>query len=81
MHEFHAAQKIIETIKKELLKSKAKRLKSARISVGELSGLKPDSLKLYFEEYSKDTPLEGAAFDVIERLASPEVVLLSIVTE
>lgn len=81
MHEFHAAQKIIETIKKEMSKAKAKRLKGAKMSVGELSGIKPKSLKLYFEEYSKGTPMEDATFDIIERLASPEVVLLSIVTE
>jgi len=62
-------------------KAKAKRLKSAKISVGELSGIKPQSLKMYFEEYSKDTPMEGAAIDIIERLASPEIILLSIVTE
>lgn len=62
-------------------KSKAKRLKGAKISVGELSGMKPQSLKMYFEEYSRDTPLEGAAFDITERLASPDVVLLSIITE
>lgn len=62
-------------------KAKAKKLKGAKISVGELSGFKLDSLRLYLEEYSRGTPLEGATLDVTEQPETQEVVLLSITTE
>jgi hydrogenase nickel incorporation protein HypA/HybF len=69
MHEFH----IVESIAKQALE-KAKdnhALKVTRVvlAMGELSGLKEGPVRLYFENFSKGTLLEGAEL-VIKTVAA-----------
>lgn len=63
MHEYH----IVESIVKEAIASakKSNALKVTKIVLvrGELSGLEESSLRMYFEELSKGTLLEGALIE------------------
>lgn len=80
MHEGHVTKTIIQVIEKEMSLMWAVRLKKARIRLGELSGIKPAPFKLYFEEFTKSTPLAGA-YLTIETSEGAEVELISIEAE
>lgn len=60
MHEATIAKNIIELVETEYLKLKYKKIHSIKIRIGELSGIYPESLEYYFQEYSKNTVLENA---------------------
>ncbi|MBI5235006.1 MAG: hydrogenase maturation nickel metallochaperone HypA [Deltaproteobacteria bacterium] len=77
MHEGHITKTIIKVIEKEMRSMGNVRLKEARIRLGELSGIKPEPFKLYFEEFTKGTPLGGALL-TIETAEGAEVELISI---
>lgn len=77
MHEGHVTKTIMRVIEKEMRSMGAVRLKKARIRLGELSGIKPEPFRLYFEEYAKGTPLEGARL-TIDSEDGVEVELVSI---
>ncbi len=77
MHEGHVTKTIIQVIEKEMSLMGAMRLKEARIRLGELSGIKPEPFKLYFDSLTKGTSLAGAHLTV-ETSEGAEVELISI---
>lgn len=67
MHEMSIAQSLIEIIKEEMLKHKAKGLRSVRLHVGQMASIVPDALSFCFEVITAGTELQGArlVMDVI----------------
>ena len=66
MHERHIVEKIFNAIREELDRSGSRRLLGVNIRIGELGDVKPGPLRLYLEEMSRGTPLEGALVEIEE---------------
>ncbi len=66
MHERPIVEKIFNALKDELLKTGSERLLGVHIRIGELGDIKPEPLKLYLDEMSRDTPLAGALVEIEE---------------
>ena len=61
MHEYHIVERIVNEILKKAKASGAKKITSVTLVLGELSGLGEESIRVYFENLSKENILEGAA--------------------
>ena len=68
MHEYSITQSIVQISNEEALKHEAKKITEIRLKIGELSGLVPESLQIYFEMISQGTLCEGAKI-VVEKIA------------
>ncbi len=60
MHEMSIAQSLVEIIQEEMSSHGAKKLKSVRLRVGQLSAVVPGSLSFCFEIVTAGTDLQGA---------------------
>ena len=66
MHEYPITQSIVQIANEEALKHGAKRITEIRLKIGELSGLVPESLQIYFDMISQGTLSEGAKLVVVK---------------
>ena len=66
MHEVSLAEGIIEVVENAARGAGAKRIKTVRIAVGELSNVEIDALTFAFESVKRGTVADGAAL-VIDR--------------
>jgi hydrogenase nickel incorporation protein HypA/HybF len=66
MHERPYTQKIVESILGCLKDYPAGQVTAARVSVGEIYHLVPDSVRAHFESLTAGTPLGGARLEVVE---------------
>ncbi len=66
MHERPVVEKIFNALKEEIEKSGSDRLIGVHIRLGELGDIKPEPLRMYLEEMSRGTALEGAILKVEE---------------
>lgn len=80
MHEGHLTKTIIDVIKKEFASTGAKRLKSVFVTVGEASGIEPESIRFYLAQFLKDQAMKDTEV-VIERTGGTGVEVVSIETE
>ncbi len=64
MHEFSIAVSIVEIATDNAKSEKAKLVKEIEIEVGELSGVVIDSLDFCMEAAVKDTPIDGAKWNI-----------------
>jgi len=60
MHELSVTQALLSVVLEHAEKAGAKRVVAVDLRVGELSGVVDDSVQLYFEYLSRDTPAAGA---------------------
>lgn len=60
MHEMSIAQSLIEIVKEEMAKHDARKLRSIRLNIGEMSTIVPEALSFCFEVITDGTELEGA---------------------
>lgn len=80
MHEGHLTKTIIEVITREFASTGAKRLKSVSLSVGEASGIEPESIRFYLTYLLTDPTMKETAI-VIERAKGTGIEVVSIETE
>lgn len=66
MHERPFTQKIVESILESLKDYPAGHVTAARVNVGEIYHLVPDSVRTHFESLTVGTPLDGARLDLVE---------------
>jgi hydrogenase nickel incorporation protein HypA/HybF len=66
MHERPFTQKIVGSILASLKDYPEGRVTAARVSVGEIYHLVPESVRTHFESLIAGTPLEGARLDLVE---------------
>lgn len=59
MHEYHKVEGAVKQILEKARNSNAKKITCVTLVLGELSGLKDEPVKSYFENFSKGTLLEG----------------------
>ncbi len=64
MHELSVAKDLIAMIIDVAKKNDATRVTSVTVEIGALSGIEPDALEFAFEAVSRDTMLEGCAFEM-----------------
>lgn len=64
MHEYSIAQSIMQIILAEAEKAKARKILKVSLSIGDLTGVFPDSLSFCFELLSKGTIAEGAKLTI-----------------
>jgi hydrogenase nickel incorporation protein HypA/HybF len=64
MHEHHQVQRLVAEAQKLAEEKKAKKVKRVTILVGELLGFNEGSIRLYWEQFSAQTPVEGAELTV-----------------
>ncbi len=60
MHEYHIVEGVVNQIINKAQKSNAIKVTRVSLVMGELSGLDESSVRMYFENLSKDTILDGA---------------------
>ena len=60
MHEYHIVEGVVKQILEKAKSHNAKKITSVTLVLGELSGLKEESIRVYFDSLSKGTLLEGA---------------------
>ncbi|MCL6431840.1 MAG: hydrogenase maturation nickel metallochaperone HypA [Anaerolineae bacterium] len=60
MHELSVTQALLSIVLEHAEKAGAKRVIAVDLKVGEISGVVDDSVRLYFEFLSRDTPAAGA---------------------
>jgi len=60
VHEYHIVEGVVKQILEKAKNSNAKRITCVTLILGELSGLQEESIRVYFENFSKDNILEGA---------------------
>jgi len=59
MHEYHIVEGVVKEILKKAADSKAKKVTSVTLVLGELSGLQEESIRVYFDNLSKGNILDG----------------------
>ena len=69
MHEMALTDKVLKIILTEAEAHQAQRIKKIRITVGDLSGIVNDSVKMYFELVAKGTIAEGAVLEFTRQKA------------
>ncbi|HPD17639.1 MAG TPA: hydrogenase maturation nickel metallochaperone HypA [Planctomycetota bacterium] len=67
MHESGRAEAVFRTLQAELAKHDCQRVVKVTLVVGELSGADADHIIEHLREYAQGTPLEGAAYEVVEK--------------
>jgi len=67
MHEYPITLSIVQISNEEALKHGANKITEIRLKIGELSGLVPESLQVYFDMISQGTLSEGARL-VVEKI-------------
>ncbi|MBU1913053.1 MAG: hydrogenase maturation nickel metallochaperone HypA [Candidatus Omnitrophica bacterium] len=60
MHEYHIVEGMVKQILEKAKNSDAKKITSVTLILGELSGLQEESIRMYFNNLSKENILEGA---------------------
>lgn len=60
MHEHHIVESVVNQILDKARASGAKKITGVTLILGELSGLQEESIRVYFDNLSKDNMLEGA---------------------
>ena len=60
MHEYHIVESVVKQILDKAKTSNAKKITSVTLILGELSGFKEESIRVYFDSLSKGNMLEGA---------------------
>ena len=60
MHEMSIARSLIDIIREEMVKNDARKLRSVKLHIGELSAVVPEALSFCFEVITAETELEGA---------------------
>ena len=60
MHEYHIVEGVVKQILEKAKNSNAKKITSVTLVLGEFSGLQEESIRVYFDNLSKDNMLEGA---------------------
>jgi hydrogenase nickel incorporation protein HypA/HybF len=61
MHEHHQVEKLVRDL---LVQNPGRKIKSVRLVMGDLLGFDETSVRLYFENFTEDTPAEGAELNV-----------------
>jgi hydrogenase nickel incorporation protein HypA/HybF len=64
MHEMSVAQNILEIVHQYVPEGDGHLVKRVRLTVGELSGILPDSLSFCFTALTQGTPLAGARLEI-----------------
>ncbi|MBI4949888.1 MAG: hydrogenase maturation nickel metallochaperone HypA [Deltaproteobacteria bacterium] len=64
MHEMGIARSLLKIIKREMKRSKLRKLKKVRVKIGELTAVEPRALRFCFEASIKDTDLDGASLEI-----------------
>lgn len=64
MHEMSIVQGLIAIIKEEMDNTKATRLRSVRVKIGEMAGILPDALKTAFEISTSQNGMDGAVLNI-----------------
>lgn len=64
MHEMSIAQSLVDILTEEMSRHHAATLRSARLHIGQLSAIVPESLSFCFEVITKGTNMEGARLDM-----------------
>lgn len=64
MHELSITQSIVRICTEEAEKHKIAKIDAIKIKVGELSGMVPECIQLYFDIVSKGTKAEGAELKI-----------------
>lgn len=57
-------QSLLTIVKEEMLKNNAARLRSVRVSIGEMSGIVPESLNFCFEILTAESEMKGAVLEI-----------------
>jgi len=60
MHEMSIAQSLVDILDEEMVKNRAKILRSVRLNIGRLSAIVPGALSFCFEIIVSGTHMEGA---------------------
>ena len=60
MHEMSIAQSLADLLRDEMQKAGARKLRSVRLEIGQMSAIVPDALSFGFEVVTAGTDLEGA---------------------
>ncbi len=68
MHELSIAKNIFTAIEAEMIKCGAKKLRSLKVRIGELTAVDPEALRFAFDSCTENTPMQGANF-IIEEVA------------
>lgn len=61
MHEHHQVEKLVRDL---LAQTPGRTVKSVRLVMGDLLGFDETSVRLYFENFTENTPAEAAELDV-----------------
>ena len=64
MHEYPITQQMIKICTKHCEEAGAEKVKSVKIVVGESSGFIGESIQMYFDIISEETPCEGAVLEI-----------------
>ncbi len=64
MHEASVTEALVKIAVEEAVKSKAVKVESLSLVVGETTGYMAESLEFYFKSFAKDTILEGAVLHI-----------------
>lgn len=60
MHELSVVSSMVDLLLEEIQKKKIKKVSTVYLLVGDMSGVKEDSIKYYFKLLGKNTPLENS---------------------
>jgi hydrogenase nickel incorporation protein HypA/HybF len=72
MHEMSFAQQILDVVLREAEAYPGARVTRVKLKAGALLALEPASLRFCLEAIAADTPMEGAALDMVETPAEIE---------
>jgi len=64
MHEIHFLEDLFKDITKHLKQHHAKNVTQVFLELGEFTEINTESLRFFFKEKSKGTPLENALFNI-----------------
>ena len=64
MHEYHIMEKIVKTAQDSARANNASKVHAVSLVVGRLTGFEENCIRLYFENLTKSTMLEGAQLKI-----------------